>query len=111
MGANVKNLQSALKWLKRRIREEVKSDGYTSVDHAAELEFIEHMLKKFPLRNCEVGTAEEQGERQKAYCRKHFTPDKFGGNCHKCPLKDRRGWSCQLAWAQMPYEAKEGSAK
>ena len=63
-----------------------------------------------PPRNCDVGTAEEQGERQKAYCRKHFTPDKLGGNCRKCPLKNRRGWSCQLAWAQMPY-AEEGGAK
>jgi hypothetical protein len=60
-----------------------------------------------PPRNCDVGTAEEQAERQKAYCRKHFTPDQLGGNCRQCPLKDRRGWSCQLAWAQMPYEAKE----
>ena len=62
------------------------------------------------LRNCDVGTAEEQAERQKAYCSKHFTPDKFGGNCRKCPLKDRRGWSCQLTWAQMPYE-EEGRAE
>lgn len=60
------------------------------------------------LRNCDVGTAEEQSERHKAYCRKHFTPDQLGGNCHKCPLKDKRGWSCQLAWAQRPYEAQEG---
>ena len=59
-------------------------------------------------RNCDVGTEEEQAERQKAYCRKHFTPDKVGGNCRKCPLKDRRGWSCQLAWAQTPYEDEEG---
>jgi len=64
-----------------------------------------------PPRQCDVGTAEEQAERQKAYCRKHFTPDRLGGNCRQCPLKDRRGWSCQLAWAQMPYEAKEGAAK
>ncbi len=64
-----------------------------------------------PPRNCDVGTAEEQAERHKAYCRKHYTPDALGGNCRKCPLKDRRGWSCQLAWAQTPYEAQEGGAK
>ncbi|MBO6031967.1 MAG: hypothetical protein J6Q22_11040 [Prevotella sp.] len=63
-----------------------------------------------PPRQCDVGTEEEQAERQKAYCRKHFTPDKLGGNCRKCPLRNRRGWSCQLAWAQMPY-AEEGVAK
>jgi len=62
-------------------------------------------------RNCDVGTAEEQGDRQKAYCRKHFTPNQHGGNCRQCPLKDRRGWSCQLAWAQMPFEVEKGGAK
>ena len=60
-----------------------------------------------PPRNCDVGTEKEQSERYKAYCRKHFTPDQLGGNCRACPLKDIRGWSCQLAWAQMPYEEAE----
>lgn len=63
-----------------------------------------------PPRQCDVGTPEELGMRYKAFCRKHFTPDQLGGNCRKCPLKDRRGWSCQLAWAQTPYEAQEGGA-
>ena len=72
---------------------------------------MRNALSANPIRNCDVGTAEEQGERQKAYCRKHFTPDKLGGNCRKCPLKNRRGWSCQLAWAQMPYDAEEGAGK
>lgn len=63
-----------------------------------------------PARQCDVGTPEEQAERHKAYCRKHFTPDQLGGNCRKCPLKDRRGWSCQLAWAQTPY-AEEGAGE
>lgn len=64
-----------------------------------------------PARQCDVGTPDELGMRYKAFCRKHFTPDQLGGNCRKCPLKDRRGWSCQLAWAQTPYEAKEGGAE
>ena len=63
-----------------------------------------------PHRQCDMGTPEEQAERYNAFCRKHFTPDKLGGNCRKCPLRNRRGWSCQLAWAQMPY-AEEGGAK
>lgn len=64
-----------------------------------------------PARNCDIGTVDEQAERHKAYCRKHYTPDQIGGNCRKCPLKDRRLWSCQLAWAQMPYETEKGDAK
>jgi hypothetical protein len=47
-----------------------------------------------PLRNCDVGTAEEQAERFEAYCDSHT-------NCAYCPLK---GQQCVLAWAQMPYE-------
>lgn len=82
---------------------------------ASEALFAARMLLqdalRMPPRQCDVGTAEEQAERYKAYCRKHFTPDQLGGNCRKCPLKDRRGWSCQLAWAQTPYEAQEGGAE
>lgn len=102
MANNVKTLQGALKWLERRIREEVKLDGCTSVDHAAELEFIERMLKKFPLRQCDVGTFEEQRKRFKAFCR-----DRQYGLCDGCPVV-RNGF-CTLQWAQMPYEAKEGA--
>jgi hypothetical protein len=61
-----------------------------------------------PPRNCEVGTAEEQQIRFNSFCAKHLErvigldrmvcrPD--------CPLKDGNS-SCELAWAQMPYEAK-----
>lgn len=64
-----------------------------------------------PPRQCDVGTEEELGMRFNAWCRKHFTPDALGGNCSKCPLKDRRGWSCQLAWSQTPYAAEEGGAE
>ena len=53
------------------------------------------------LRNCDVGTAEEQAERFKAYC--------VGRRCRECPWPRIR--SCDLAWAQMPYKAEEGCAK
>ena len=104
MANNVKTLQNALKWLERRIREEVKLDGCTSVDHAAELEFIERMLKKFPLRQCDVGTAEEQAERHSRFCISQH------GLCKQCPAHGRTHNECVLAWAQMPYAA-EGVAK
>ena len=51
-----------------------------------------------PPRNCDVGTADEQRKRFKAFCR-----DRQGGTCDKCPA--RKGF-CTLTWAQMPY--KEG---
>lgn len=47
-----------------------------------------------PLRNCDVGTAEEQAIRFDAYCDIHRS-------CVSCPLT---GQQCALAWAQLPYE-------
>lgn len=61
-----------------------------------------------PVRNYEVGTAEEQAERW--YWRYHV-----GHLCQSCPLGPRK-WSevdagtlCFSEWQQMPYE--EGDAK
>ena len=58
------------------------------------------------LRNCDVGTAEEQEKRMNEFCSLH----KHVGSvyaCENCELftVDR----CELAWAQMPYE--EGGAE
>ena len=47
-----------------------------------------------PLRNCDVGTAEEQAERWQDYC-----DDVTRGDC---PPTSCRG--CPFYWAQMPYE-------
>lgn len=55
-----------------------------------------------PVKNCEVGTIEDQTRRYEDYCRAHT---KVSG-CTGCPLVGCR--RCQIAWAQMPYEAKEG---
>lgn len=59
-------------------------------------------------RNCDVGTAEEQAKRFKAFCLPKV------GKCSessKCPAKhpcNQIGIQyCQLKWAQMPYEADE----
>ena len=57
-----------------------------------------------PVKNCEVGTAEEQLERLNAYCKK----------CDGCMSYTRpelldEVCLCALKWAQMPYE--EGGTK
>lgn len=59
------------------------------------------------LRNCDVGTAEEQAKRIDAFCKSHGTDKNGYYRCEECPLLeiDR----CELKWAQMPYE--EGGAK
>lgn len=72
-------------------------------------EFVEETIKAAiaePPRNCDVGTAMEQGERFSAYCRAHKHPE---SECLHCPLFGQTGGYCELAWAQMPY--KEGGVK
>lgn len=55
-----------------------------------------------PPRNCDVGTAEEQSERCLNFC--HNYP-----KCTGCPCVGRIKYGqCEFAWAQLPYEAKEG---
>ena len=108
MDDKIKTLRDALEWLDRRIREEAELDGEMSNDHAIQLGFITNMLEKFPLRNCDVGTAEEQFKRYLAFCHSESR------GCEYCPANRTRlrGTSnCDLAWAQMPYEAQQGGAE
>ena len=59
-----------------------------------------------PLRNCDIGTVEEQAERFDEFCYNHRSREK---GCGGCPILDCGVSCCELAWAQMPYE--EGGAK
>lgn len=61
-----------------------------------------------PLRNCDVGTAEEQTRRMEAeycYVQKSCYESPSGRECplHKAEV------DCRLIWAQMPY--KKGESK
>lgn len=56
-----------------------------------------------PLRNCDIGTADEQEDRFADFCRKH--------ECTmNCPIKKKWSFrcghkpSCGVLWSQMPYE-------
>lgn len=57
-----------------------------------------------PLRNCDVGTAEEQSERYEKFCYAHRSREKGCGDCPLCDIV-----CCGFAWLQMPYE--EGGAR
>ena len=61
-----------------------------------------------PLRECDVGTAEQQLERFKHQCFEHHT-GRCSPHCRTLPAKTRQ--ECALKWAQMPYTSKEGSAE
>lgn len=58
-----------------------------------------------PLRNCDVGTAEEQYQRWDKYC------NSSGAKCDKCGLNCNIHFDltakCFACWSQMPYK-KEG---
>ena len=62
-----------------------------------------------PPRNCDVGTAEEQTYRIRLYCKSHGVDESGCFRCEKCPFLTTD--KCELAWAQMHYEAQEGGAK
>lgn len=83
-----------------------KMEGFNSEGELVVLNThkIAEKLKK-SLRNCDVGTADEQAERFDEFCYNHRSREK---GCGDCPLLD--GVSCcELAWAQMPYG--EGETK
>ena len=57
-----------------------------------------------PLKNCEVGTAEEQNLRHGEWCRKHGIDGAMDVPCAS------PNWHCHLCfahWSQMPYEKGE----
>lgn len=58
-----------------------------------------------PVKNYEVGTAQEQTARFAEFCKSHIHSDL--PKCAGCPLEDIPfGTRCAQAWAQMPYESE-----
>ena len=83
-----------------------KMEGFNSEGELVVLNThkLAESLKK-SLRNCDVGTAEEQSRRYEELCDSHTC----GSRCSAsgCPMYD---YDCSpFAWGQMPYE--EGDAK
>ena len=80
-----------------------------SAEENEQIESLYHKTKDalvLPLRNCDVGTAEEQTERMaNEYGRKYECYETEHGT--HCPLYQEHT-DCRLKWAQMPYEAEEG---
>lgn len=65
-----------------------------------------------PARNCDVGTAEEQQERFREFCRRHEAAGEcgIGSTQAKCPCwRGPKNPDCALVWAQMLYEAEGGA--
>lgn len=80
------------------------------VEELVEIERVaENALSAQP-RNCDVGTAEEQKNRFREFCRLY----KYWGMCgqdglhYRCPaFHGSYNPDCSLWWAQMPYVAEQ----
>lgn len=59
------------------------------------------------MRNCDVGTHEEQYERFHTFCVEHSS--RINDTCNRnCPCIDCfNQLQCICKWAQMPYETEE----
>ena len=62
-----------------------------------------------PLRNFDVGTAEEQVKRFEEFCEDSQVDEDYTPMCARCTL--RREKHCELAWARMPYESEVSDGK
>jgi len=69
------------------------------------VELLVTVSSRQKLRNCDVGTEQEQFERWQAFC------NKYDDDCTGCPCDGITGTftRCFAEWAQMPYE--EGATK
>ena len=107
MEGNQMKMRDALEQVRDRLVASVY-DG-TIAPHEA-LEIVESALAA-PPRNCDVGTAEEQKARFHRFCEDGQHTDK--ACCGGCPIvvsgmREKVGVSCEIAWAQMPYEEEKG---
>lgn len=77
------------------------NEDQTCIHDSLEYEIVkaDKILAKRP-RQCDVGSAEEQIERHREWCRRDTDSSYCCNDCRDCFAR----------WAQMPYEAKEGGA-
>lgn len=81
---------------------ECAKDGVLTIRESAVEKVVAALTE--PLRNCDVGTAEEQTKRFQKFCSAH-------NDCYKCDCPcDNRDGGCQIRWGQMPF-VKEGEAQ
>ena len=64
-----------------------------------------------PMRNYEVGTAEEQWVRFKKHCKENSQADDPDYCSSRCDVDGGCVSQCALKWAQMPYIEKEGVSR
>lgn len=80
-------------------RDAIRAPAYSSIFSI----YAEKCRKSLaePMRNYEVGTAEEQTIRFNKFCLDNRTENDFG--CGDCPCNSEDSKKCEFLWAQMPY--------
>lgn len=89
-----------------------EEDGRSAPSPCSAIIRMRNALSANPIRNCDVGTADEQIARFNEFCDSEWQ-DSGSANCGNCPLwvSGRIGHDCQIRWEQRPYEAQGGGAK
>jgi hypothetical protein len=59
-----------------------------------------------PVRNCDIGTPEEQSVRMSKFCSEQYEKSDGIMLCSSCRFHGIEGLDCQFAWSQMPYEGE-----
>ena len=96
------NVQYKMREIVKQIREALLADsgmGPTTALHA-KIDQLTQAALELPLRQCDVGTVEEQKARFDMWCF-HYHTGRCSHNCSALPAKTFK--ECALRWAQMPY--------
>lgn len=114
MEANNAAILESLIELRKIVRKAFWSrDGKVSGDVLNALRRSSIALEK-PPRNCDVGTADEQYDRWKRFCQYRNAPLSQNRSCTGCPVYEAMyncKSTCELIWAQMPYDGGNGGVK
>jgi hypothetical protein len=99
--ANVRKSRKIAQMIRRLIGD-IRKETTISVDIAKDaFDMIDDLAKELlimPLRNCDVGTAEEQEERYLKLKREYV--DRLA----TCPAEGQSFFPDSIYWAQMPYD-------
>ena len=115
MEGNQQKMREALLEIET-VAEEAVENGTMELPQYSKMVDIAESALAAPLRNCDVGTAEEQAQRFERFCAAHHEEWKNGRplmawTCD-CPCYQIGKNSCNyFTWAQMPYDAEAEGAK
>ena len=95
MTNEVKTLRTALSDISD-LADGIYNDPSASATNSAKILEIASEALNQPLRNCDIGTPDDQDKRFRKFCEKHC--DNY--TCKTCPLKEHEE-SCEFYWLQM----------